>query len=325
MSVSQRISTDEALPGRYAWEFRPACAPLAAVDSSPRTLGMLRVWVFGILFLKILPEGIHLIAVIPRERVHMPGLFAPFSDPLLDTIFAPDRLLLLKVCLLVGLAGMTLGARISGLALLTCLLLLVYQTLLRSFGFINHAELGLTYSAIVLAMFPCRDGFGMSSARQPARPQLYSAPILAIVIAVMFFYCAVGVHRLVHGPWSMYYTDSMKYWLLHRSYNPLDYPTTFGRWLAANDVWFRVYLLGFFATTLLEAFSPLCLISRRFLWVWLVGILGFHLLSPLIMAINFWENVLLLVVLCLCLKPWNELQPVPSHSGEEERAERNQP
>lgn len=110
------------------------------------------------------------------------------------------------------------------------------------------------------------------------------------------FYCFVGVHRLVYGGWNLYVGDEMKYWLLHRSYNPLDTAWGLGRWMTGNAIAYRIFLVGFFVTTLFEALSPLCLVSPKFRRLWLAAILGFHVLSPFVMCINFWENCALLVV-----------------------------
>jgi len=80
--------------------------------------------------------------------------------------------------------------------------------------------------------------------------------------------------------------------------------------------------VGFVVVTLFEFLTPLCLLSRKFRYVWLIIIIPFHFLTWLLMNIFFWQNLLLMLVLFVDISSYmtpktlrNGIQPIIFFDG----------
>ncbi len=266
---------------------------------SARALGVGRITVFGLWLVTIALAPITLYSELPSSLLQPVGIYRrlPF-DVFVFALSAPF-LTGLKVALLICCALLVLGIRpYRPLAIGTCVLLLYYDGLMKSFnGYVNHAQLGMLYAATVLAVFPSADRLSvMGASKRPAPPSLYAAPMLAVALILSFAYSFIGTHRVVSNGPEIFTGDAIVTLLAVRS---LEYSATgfgFGTLPLALPYLGSFFKVGFAVTTLFEVLSPLCLLSSRFRWAWLAVIIPFHVTTLLTMNIFFWENLLLILV-----------------------------
>src|SRR5205823_10496023 len=118
------------------------------------------------------------------------------------------------------------------------------------------------------------------------------APMMVIAFMISLTYAFVGTRRLVASAPEIFLDGSIfRYVALcsaqggafgHQSgLSPLEQP-----WPAL------LLQIGFPIITVLEGLTPLCLISRRFRWVWLVVMVPFHCVTWYLMKIFFLYNIL---------------------------------
>jgi hypothetical protein len=186
----------------------------------------------------------------------------------------------------------------------TVLLLFLADGITKGFnGFVNHAELGILYASLILAIFPTGDGFSLfknGSARQ--KPDAYySVPILAIAFTLCLAYTFVGVHRLLYGGMEQFTNHAMEIHLLRNSLEYSKWGFDLGLFVVSSEPLLILFKAGFFAITLFEVFSLYALVNRTFLYIWLAVMVPFHLLSLFTMNIFFWENLILILVLFLVI------------------------
>jgi hypothetical protein len=221
------------------------------------------------------------------------SLWARAVDPLTLQILRAVLLILVVACLL--------GVRPWRMvALPTVALLTVQQSLLRSVGYINHAEIAILFCAWVLAVFPSADSLALlSRVRQrtasPAEP--YRLAILLMALGLLFGYTAIGAHRIAHASPEIFTGGTMYYHIANTRYYPVGLFLPVRAWVLSHPGLLGLVNAGFVAVTFVEILSPFCLLWRRFRHVWLAVILTFHLLTLLLMQIFFWENIVLILAL----------------------------
>lgn len=293
-------------------------------SATPQSLSAVRIWVFGILHIKILLDPVTQLARLPSTMMELPGLFHWMTNVLTPVTVNPAFLITLKAGLLLTSLLALLGIKFRLNAIAAACFFFIQQTIFRSFGFMNHAELGLLLVVTFLGTQPCNASYVLASLKPSTNCSNSQAVFAMTMLAVILltFYSFVGIHRLCTGNFEIFTSDQMKYWLLHRSFNPLDGHSSLGRWLIGQPLLYTGFLVGFFVTTVIEASSVICLFSRRFRYLWLTTMLSFHLLSPLVMCINFWETTLLLAVLFDRHDiPSMILRKLPADLGTAERSE----
>ncbi len=266
-----------------------------------RTLGFVRLCVFSIWFLKIVRDPFYLVAELPVETFSPVGLLA--LAPAAVWAWLTDEAVLRTVwwVLLVLVVLAMAGARPwRAVALPAVVLLTLQQSLLRSVGFVNHAEIGVLFCAWVLAVLPSADGFALMRPDRGIRPESaapYRLGILLMTLGLLFGYTAIGAHRLALSSPEIFTGDSMLFYVGKTRFYPVDLLLPVRSWALSRPGLFGVINVGFFLVTVMEVLSPFCLISRRFRHFWLVFIFGFHVLTLLLMQIFFWESGILVVVL----------------------------
>jgi len=284
-----------------------------------RALGFVRVSVFSIWLVHIARDPFYLLAELPVETFSPVGLlrFAPAGvwAWLTDEMVLRTVWWVMLVLLLLAVAG---ARPWRAVALPAVVLLTLQQSLLRSVGFINHAEIGILFCAWVLAVFPSADGFTLMRFRRPARPDSagpYRLAILLMTLGMLFGYTAIGAHRLVLASPEIFTGDSMLFYVAKTRFYPVEFLLPVRSWVLLRPGLFVLINAGFFLVTVVEVLSPFCLVSRRFRYFWLVTIFSFHLLTLLLMQIFFWENLILLTLLMTGVAgvlPW--VGKVPEHS-----------
>jgi len=282
-------------------------------NTSPETLKFVRVWVFGIWFLIIAQDPIHLLSFLPISVFEPVGFLRiiPISvRPLLiDSLFLYG----IKIVTLISLVLVILNIFSKPAAVFACVFLTLYQGIVRGFGgHISHADLVLLYAAYFLALFPLADvmvkkGVGflpLRSAKDTSIEEtaihpmvnLNGIPLIAILSAMCFTYTLVGVYRIVYGGIETFTSGSITFWALRNSFQVLHPSWGFGKFLLDYPLFDKMLNFGFPFITLFEVFAPLCLISRRFRYAFLTVMIPFHFLSWFIMEVFFWESLALYIL-----------------------------
>ena len=271
---------------------------------SPQTLGFARIWVYALWFQRISIDPFSQLAELPIEILRPIGVMRYIPESLYGYICTAPVLGALKVVMLVGLALLILGVGpYRRIAICTCILLTVHQGLVR-FGEISHSELGMLYAAYVLAVFPAADALSLRRERvKCAPPVMYAAPMMVIAFMISLTYAFVGTRRLVARAPEIFLDGSILRYVALRSAEGGTFGHQYGL-LALEQPWLALLLqIGFPIITVLEGLTPLCLISRRFRWVWLIVMVLFHCLTPYLMNIFFLYNILLLLVFFIDIDP----------------------
>ena len=266
--------------------------------ASPQTLGFARLWVFALWFHRIALDPFPQLHQAPLEIFHPIGVLRFLPEPCYAYIFTARTLGIGKGVLLGGLAMLILGlGPYRWIASLTCVLLTFHQGLIRSFGYINHGELGMLYAAYVLAVFPAADALALRRGTMTyAPPGMYKAPMLAVAFILALTYSFVGVRRLVASAPEIFVDGSILRYVAYNSARGGEAVQAYAL-VILGEAWLTLGLqLGFPLITLCEVLTPLCLISRRWRRVWLGVMVPFHVLTRLLMNISFQYNLLLLLV-----------------------------
>jgi hypothetical protein len=265
---------------------------------SPQTLGFARITVYGIWFWHVVKDPLSKVAEVPFESFSPIGVLQLVPQPLWRLIYTTEFLSALKLTMLVGLALLVLGVGpFRCIAILTCILLTFYQGLIRGFGYINHGELPILYSAYVLAVFPSAHAVSLRRGEvDRAPPVMYQAPMITAALLLCLTYTFVGARRLAEGGLEIFSNGTIIYMIALRSFEPGPSGSGYGH-LVLEHPWLALMLqVGFPVVTAFELLSPLCLFYRGFRRAWLVAIFAFHLMTGLFMQIWFTANFLLILV-----------------------------
>ena len=270
-----------------------------------RELGMLRSTVFGIWVVILWFSPFTNYAALP------PALFEPLGiyrlllgsgeGPIMQIILTEGFLFSLKWVLLVGCILCMIGTKpFKWIAVPTVLLLFLADAITKGFnGFVNHAELGVLYASLILAIFPSADEFSVfkNSFTTQKNHAYYVIPVLTIAVVLCMAYTFIGTHRLLHGGMEQFFNHAMNVHILVNTLNYSKYGFDLGLMGAASPALMILFKTGFFAITMFEVTSLFTLVNRPFRYIWMSVMIPFHLLSLLTMNIFFWENVVLIIVL----------------------------
>lgn len=272
-------------------------------EASARSLGLLRIWVYGILLFEVVRNPIELLSHLPVEAFQPPGFLRLLPRSLLSTFLGHDALLAFRMGLSVVLATVLLGLVPSRVTCFVCWAgFVVHQALLRGFsGHMNHAEMALVWSTAILAFFPVFDGLSLRSPRTPsASPALYRAPFLFIAAFLSATYFFTGTVRLCKGP-GIFLDDSMQNLTATRAIVMAELGDAHTVFLRTSPVavfqWpSRLLGAGYFGATIMEILFPLAVTHRtwRNLLVPLMAL--FHLTTGFLVGAAFYYNMCLFVV-----------------------------
>jgi len=266
-------------------------------NARPQTLGLVRVVVFSIWLVKIIPDPFFFLAELPRSIFKPAGVLRIVPEAAWQWLLDADVLNVFKIVVVVLLALAVLGIRPYRLiAILCAVCLTLHQGLVRSFTFVNHQELAALFCVYALAIFPAADGLSIAKpARKHSSPHIYPAALLTMTILLLLPYCAIAAFRIVNSAPAIFLDDSLAYWF--GSLSGLDADGwSLGKWMLRQPLLLAISNIGFPIITGFELLAPLCLIMPRFRRVWVVVMVLFHCLSWMILNIFFWENVLLIVL-----------------------------
>lgn len=273
---------------------------------SPRTIKILHqnapewayrffvFWVFGIWFFYSLFDPVTSLAYLPQSLYVPTGFLLKFLPPAI--YYWPISfyfLLALKVLLLFSLASVILGFYKKWMALLACVLLTVFEGLVRSFGHINHPELALVLMVFVLTIFFF---FEDSLDDRTMAISKYGIPLMMALFVVCFTYCFTGIHRLVARGLDIYMTNTMSFWVMEEGKRSRLFNWHLENLMLTSSFIHTMMTIGFPLVTFCEVASVFCLVSRRFRYIWLLIMVPFHLMVWIFMGIFFWANLALYVL-----------------------------
>ena len=256
-------------------------------------LGVVRATVFGLWLVKLTSGWLGTLAILPSSLLEPPFLLQAVPSAAWGLLLQPGILNGLQLATILFAALAAVGLRpYRPLAIVVAMLITFEQGLVRSYGYSNHPELFLVLATWILAFVPAADGF-CRPARNAERPASeYLGAIAFIALVGCWTYAAAAAYRVAHHGFELFASDSMKHLIALNSFRfgsgasgafVLAHPRF------ADAVQFLVPL-----TTAMELTAPLTLRSRRFLWVWLVFLFGFHVLTAISTTILFWESMLVL-------------------------------
>lgn len=280
------------------------------LNSTARDLGIIRFTVFAIWLIIITLSPITSYSYLPVELFQPLGIFSlifPDSNSFFTLLILSETFLFfLKYSLILGIILCMVGFRpFSYVAIPTVLLLFLIDGIIKGFGgFVNHAELGILYTTIILALFRSSDGFSIFNKRSDSKEipdDYYTLPILLIALTLTLAYSFIGIHRFLYGGVEQFFNDSMFVHLTVNSLNYSKFSFDFGLLIVESKYLLTITKIGFLAVTIFEIASPFILLFKALRYLWLIVIIPFHLLSLFLMNIFFWENLILIILLFVYL------------------------
>lgn len=281
--------------------------------ASARTLGVVRIWVFGIWLLRILPDCVACFADFPPFLFARVGVMRLLPKTAVPWLFDPSLLAMLKTVLVVLLAAALLGIRpYRVIAVAASGVLTIVEAIPAGLAQNTHVDLALLYVTYVLAISPAADAFALRRQRQPRRPAgIYAGAMMTMTLLLLLTYAFVATRRLTLSSPEIFIEPTMRYFVASDILRPTHSPFLLGEWLLRHPHLLPLIQTGFGVTTVFELAAPLCLICTRFRYVWIVTMVAFHVGSYVLMNVVFLSNVLLFPVLLLDLGRATEGTHVP--------------
>jgi len=272
-------------------------------EASARRLELVTVLVFGLWFIKLLPDPLARLALLPSALFEPVGFLALVPSAVQPVLLSGPFLWFLKIATGLSIA-LVLGNRArTPAALVACACITLHLGIARGFaGNIGHQDLPLLYAAYWLALCRlaewiaarARPAGASGGCAQPLRPEV---PIIGTLAALCLTYTFVGIFRLVYGGLEAFAPESLTFWALRNSFHVLHPTWGLGKLLPEYPALTLLLTAGFPIVTAFEICAPLCLFSRRFRQLFLLVMVLFHFVSWLLLDIFFWENLALLLLL----------------------------
>jgi len=262
-------------------------------------LHLFTAYLFGLWTIKMMVGPIHDLAHLPVEMVQPVGIIQLLPSGWLGNLMTETALWGLRVSTGVFCALSMIPRLMIVAGPFACLGYTLHQSIIRSFGIVNHPEIAMMISGYVLVLFAGYRWWGVGSSAPSDRFNPYSVPLVTIALLLTVAYAMVGVNRFFFeaGPY-IFASDTLPNFILQRSLAPNLFGFEIGKHVAD---WPAVVVIGakfgFFASTLIEMTAPLCLISRYYRYLFFAVMVPFHIVILLTMNISFFENVLLYIVL----------------------------
>jgi len=274
-------------------------------------------WVFGLWLAIMIYDPITELALYPTIGYTPTGfLLKMFPDSLNHLPLSYPFLLGVKIIIILSCLAILLNRfkRLAGVLL--CILLSMYQGILRSFGHINHPELMLLHCVFIFTIFFFfEESLEKIGHLDPAKQiTVYSIPFIVILIFFSFTYVFAGIHRIVFG-FDAFFNDSLIYWIVENSRRSRLINWDMDWLILQYPIVEYVSKAGLALVTVFEILTPFCLLSKWIRYLWLLVIIPFHIFVWLTMGIMFWENLTLFIIFINftpLLSPQKPLKPVIS-------------
>jgi hypothetical protein len=270
-------------------------------DATPRALEFLRVLIFGIWLVSVVFDPLPIISHLPTSVFHPAGVLLRClpSSVQLCLVTAPF-LYGLKMVTSISLLLVILNKAMKPAAVLSCILLTVYQGIVRGFGHINHADIAVLYGAYFITLFAIADSIVKKRRGERAKSAVNpnSIPFIALLSCMLFTYSFIGIFRALHGGVELFTSDTMTYWIVHNSHRSSFYFLwDLDDWILSSGGLQAFFKAGLPVVTFFEIFAPLCLVVRWFRYTFIMVMIPFLFLNWFFMNVLFWQNILLCVLL----------------------------
>jgi len=266
---------------------------VVAAENDARLLGGVRVLVFTLWIYTALSASLAPLAQLPLELLEPPWILLPIPRPAWEWILQPSVLTAFQVLMVVASLAAAVGVRpYRATALLAAGLATFDQALKRSWGYGDHPEILLLLTTYVVAMAPAGDRLSWPRRRDLGpHPGEYAAAIAFIGVIACFTYVAPAAYRVAHHSWATLTSPTLLYAIVQNSFRgPSD---SVGVFFLRHETLAQSLQMTVPLATVLELASPLALLSRPFRRPWLLFALVFHTLNAFIVAVPFWENLVI--------------------------------
>jgi predicted DCC family thiol-disulfide oxidoreductase YuxK len=278
-------------------------------NANSQAVSFARVLLFGFWACLTAVTPLAGIASLPRELARPIGMIALLPDAWHAALWTPTALTVVKWTLVVCSILCVLSWRAVRFAgPIACVLATAFQTLIRSYGNINHGEIGAIFGICALTIFSWLNSKERIESRQAQGFNPYTAPLLAVGVVLATAYTMIGWQRL--GLESLYFlrgnhehrvffTHAMTAYCVAKSESEMSYAFARGVGsLIGQHRWMEFLLnAGFVVVTFFEATAWLLLISATYRYLFFIVMISFHVGSLFLMRIFFWENLILYIFL----------------------------
>jgi hypothetical protein len=273
-------------------------------QATASTLGMARIWVFGLAAISRIYCPLWEVCYLPDYYPVgiMKLLGADLWVPLLNLPLAIAFQIVTVGLLLAVTAGVGPYKRLAPLA---CIALTVSEGMVRGDGVIPHAHMILLLTTYILCAFPAADALTLFRRpdHQLAAAVMYRAPLVAASLVMGFTYMFAAVRRFSAGGVSIYLNDSILSATALRDAE-LGSAGGYGIWACETFLIAWALRIGFPVVTLLEFLSPMYVFSKRFRWIWIAVMVPFHIGTGFLMGIWFTYNLALIPLLVAGFDPF---------------------
>lgn len=262
-------------------------------------LAWARIAIFGVWFADIAAEPFPEVAALPVAWFTPLGPFLLVPESLLHALWDAHALSALKLATLGSIALALIGAPLPRVwAGLSAVLLLVVTSFVRGFGHADHSQLQLLFVTFALTLLPAWDVLTIQSSRRTGarNAAVYPSSFAALALVFAFPYFMTGIYRLTHEGAAIFFGNSMLHFIARDTLMLDHFDFTLGLSLL-DPAWRPVLNAGFALVTVAELAAPFIHLRRGLTGGWLLVILPFHLLAPVIMHVLFAHNLALLLLL----------------------------
>ncbi|HEX2861020.1 MAG TPA: hypothetical protein VHN79_05250 [Lacunisphaera sp.] len=272
-------------------------------SANARSLGFVRLLVFGALLLDLLTDRVSQLGFVPLQTFNPHGILHALPESWYPALLSEEGLRIFQwsYAAVLGLGLVGFGPHLL-VGLLAAVGTIWFDGVARSFGgHVNHQELIMLHALFLIMLFPHFDAFSVNAWRNRRRPVqrpdvLYVVPLVSLCFFLAFTYYMVALARVTASDVAVYFTNTMPHFAAEYSLKWNYWELSWGRY-AMEHPWFALLLqLGFPCATLLELVSPLAVFCRGFRRLWLPAMIVFHLSIWRLMNIFFWQHLLLLLL-----------------------------
>lgn len=272
-------------------------------------LGVTRIVVFFLVAWHAALTPIEHLATLPPEVFEPLGLMNLVPLPARSVLQSSGGLWVLRWGLFALSAASTLGVRGYRVwAPMCALALLLFESTL-VLGAPSHRALVLLYCVFVLAFSPADVALALTS-RSPTGSHVPSIAMGIMAFALLFTYSLTAFYRVSHGAPAVFVDHSMAAHLVSNAGRNGAFGFDYGQQLVdvvgPNN---PVLGLMLFVGTLMEALALVCLFAPRFRRVFVVAIVGFHLVNVPLLNIEFFFNCVLAPLLLIEWEPEKFTRP----------------
>jgi len=268
-------------------------------NAGERSLNFAWNWVFGIWLIVIILDPLASLSTMSKSLFWPTGLMIKFMPESLQVFLLQKSALFgLKLSLIISLLCVLLKIFQTPAAICSCILLTIHQGFVRSFGHLDHTGVLILYAAYILVLCRLADLYTRRKSPQDRSSaiNLYSVPLIFILIIICFSYTFTGIHRIIHGGWELFNSDAIILRMIESSNKARIFSWHFER-VVLEHSWLQELLkAGFPAMTVIEILAPFSLISRWFRYCFIGAMIPFHIIIWLLFGVLFLEQMALFVL-----------------------------